>query len=99
MVLTRAIHGSVVGVAALVNDGRGDRRGNVENVSYDRCGVETPAFGRGGNGVFVVGGGGYVVGVSRYRLFPTAVQVVMLVEHCRQARYVWNLAVERQQHW
>ncbi len=23
----------------------------------------------------------------------------MLVEHCRHARYVWNLAVEQQQHW
>ncbi|MBO0883545.1 MAG: helix-turn-helix domain-containing protein, partial [Mycobacterium sp.] len=37
--------------------------------------------------------------MSRYRLFPSAVQVVMLAEHCRQARYVWNLAVEQQQHW
>jgi putative transposase len=27
------------------------------------------------------------------------VQVAVLVEHCRQARYVWNLAVEQQQHW
>ena len=23
----------------------------------------------------------------------------MLAEHCRHARYVWNLAVEQQQHW
>ena len=23
----------------------------------------------------------------------------MLVEHCRHARYVWNLAVEQQQYW
>jgi putative transposase len=36
--------------------------------------------------------------VSRYRLLPTAEQVVVLAEHCRHARYVWNLAVE-QQHW
>ncbi|HTY30659.1 transposase [Mycobacterium sp.] len=37
--------------------------------------------------------------MSRYRLFPSAEQVVVLVEHCRHARYVWNLAVEQQQHW
>ena len=23
----------------------------------------------------------------------------MLAEHCRHARYVWNLAVEQQQYW
>jgi putative transposase len=37
--------------------------------------------------------------VSRYRLLPTAEQAVVLAEHCRHARYVWNLAVEQQQHW
>jgi putative transposase len=37
--------------------------------------------------------------VSRYRLLPTAEQVVVLAGHCRHARYVWNLAVEQQQHW
>jgi putative transposase len=37
--------------------------------------------------------------MSRYRLVPTAEQAVMLAEHCRHARYVWNLAVEQQQHW
>jgi putative transposase len=37
--------------------------------------------------------------VSRYRLFPTAEQAAVLAEHCRHARYVWNLAVEQQQHW
>jgi putative transposase len=37
--------------------------------------------------------------VSRYRLVPTAEQAVVLAEHCRHARYVWNLAVEQQQHW
>jgi putative transposase len=37
--------------------------------------------------------------VSRYRLFPTAEQAAVLADHCRHARYVWNLAVEQQQHW
>ena len=37
--------------------------------------------------------------MSRYRLLPTAEQVAGLAEHCRHARYVWNLAVEQQQHW
>jgi putative transposase len=37
--------------------------------------------------------------VARYRLVPAAEQAVVLAEHCRQARYVWNLAVEQQHHW
>jgi putative transposase len=37
--------------------------------------------------------------MSRYRLLPTAHQAAALAEHCRHARYVWNLAVEQQQHW
>ena len=37
--------------------------------------------------------------MSRYRLIPTAKQVAVLAEHCRHARYVWNLAVEQQRHW
>jgi putative transposase len=37
--------------------------------------------------------------VSRYRLLPTVEQAAALAEHCRHARYVWNLAVEQQQHW
>lgn len=37
--------------------------------------------------------------MSRYRLLPTAEQAAVLAEHCRQARYVWNLAVEQQLHW
>jgi putative transposase len=35
----------------------------------------------------------------RYRLFPTAEHRAALAEHCRHARYVWNLAVEQQQYW
>ena len=37
--------------------------------------------------------------MSRYRLVPTAEQAAALVEHCRHARFVWNLAVEQHQHW
>jgi putative transposase len=37
--------------------------------------------------------------VARYRLIPTAEQAAVLTEHCRHARFVWNLAVEQQQHW
>ncbi|HWF69197.1 MAG TPA: transposase [Mycobacterium sp.] len=37
--------------------------------------------------------------MSRFRLSPTPAQQVVLVEHCRHARFVWNLAVEQQQFW
>ncbi|MBU8820726.1 transposase [Mycolicibacterium goodii] len=37
--------------------------------------------------------------MARFRLLPTAQQAVVLAEHCRHARYVWNLAVEQQRHW
>ena len=37
--------------------------------------------------------------MSRYRLFPTVEQAAGLAEHCRHARYVWNLAVEQQRYW
>jgi putative transposase len=37
--------------------------------------------------------------MARYRLTPTAEQEAALAEHCRHARYVWNLAVEQQQQW
>jgi putative transposase len=32
-------------------------------------------------------------------LLPTLEQAAALAEHCRHARFVWNLAVEQQQHW
>jgi putative transposase len=32
-------------------------------------------------------------------LLPNPEQVAVLAEHCRHARFVWNLAVEQQQHW
>jgi len=37
--------------------------------------------------------------MSRFRLLPTPAQQVALLEHCRHARFVWNLAVEQQQFW
>lgn len=37
--------------------------------------------------------------MSRYRLMPTPDQEVGLLEHCRHARFVWNLAVEQHAHW
>jgi putative transposase len=37
--------------------------------------------------------------MSRFRLLPTSEQEEVLLAHCRDARYVWNLAVEQQQHW
>jgi putative transposase len=37
--------------------------------------------------------------MSRFRLLPTLAQQVVLMEHCRHARFVWNLAVEQQQFW
>ncbi|TDB92746.1 transposase [Actinomadura sp. 7K534] len=37
--------------------------------------------------------------MSRYRLRPTPVQERGLLEHCKQARFVWNLAVEQHTHW
>ncbi|MGH3532136.1 MAG: RNA-guided endonuclease InsQ/TnpB family protein [Mycobacterium sp.] len=37
--------------------------------------------------------------MSRFRLLPTPAQHVVLLEHCRHARFVWNLAVEQQQFW
>jgi putative transposase len=37
--------------------------------------------------------------MSRFRLLPTPKQEQALLAHCRDARYVWNLAVEQQQHW
>jgi putative transposase len=46
-----------------------------------------------------VGGGGYGADMSRFRLLPTTEQEEALLAHCRDARYVWNLAVEQQRHW
>ncbi|HEY1842307.1 MAG TPA: helix-turn-helix domain-containing protein [Mycobacterium sp.] len=37
--------------------------------------------------------------MCRFRLLPSIEQVPVLAEHCRHARFVWNLAVEQQQHW
>ena len=32
-------------------------------------------------------------------MLPSLEQTAVLAEHCRHARFVWNLAVEQQQHW
>jgi putative transposase len=37
--------------------------------------------------------------MSRFRLLPTAEQEEALLAHCRDARCVWNLAVEQHQYW
>ncbi|MGH3583103.1 MAG: RNA-guided endonuclease InsQ/TnpB family protein, partial [Mycobacterium sp.] len=37
--------------------------------------------------------------MSRFRLVPAAEQEEALLAHCRDARYVWNLAVEQHQYW
>jgi transposase len=37
--------------------------------------------------------------MSRYRLTTTPQQATVLAEHCAQARYVWNLAVEQNSWW
>jgi putative transposase len=37
--------------------------------------------------------------MSRYRMLPTPAQEAVLRDHCAQARYVWNLAVEQHSHW
>jgi transposase len=31
----------------------------------------------------------------RFRLYPTCEQEVLLAQHCAQARFEWNLAVEQ----
>ena len=37
--------------------------------------------------------------MSRYRLVPTSAQEAVLLRHCSDARYVWNLAVEQHSWW
>ena len=37
--------------------------------------------------------------MCRFRLLPSPEQATVLAEHCRHARFVWNLAVEQQSHW
>jgi putative transposase len=47
----------------------------------------------------VVGIGVYGADMARYRLLPTPEQEKALLVHCRDARYVWNLAVQQLKHW
>ncbi|MGO9157209.1 RNA-guided endonuclease InsQ/TnpB family protein [Mycobacterium sp.] len=37
--------------------------------------------------------------MGRFRLLPSLDQAAASAEHCRHARFVWNLAVEQQRHW
>ncbi len=37
--------------------------------------------------------------MSRFRLYPTPAQRAALLEQCRHARYVWNLALEQWSMW
>src|SRR5215469_17502899 len=37
--------------------------------------------------------------MSRYRLRPSIEQEAVLLRHCADARFMWNLAVEQQSHW
>ena len=37
--------------------------------------------------------------MSRDRLLPAPAQEAVLRDHCGQARYVWNLAVDQHRHW
>jgi putative transposase len=46
-----------------------------------------------------VGGASYVSDMARFRLLPTPEQERDLSAHCRDARFVWNLAMEQQLHW
>lgn len=41
----------------------------------------------------------YSVRMSRYRLEPSREQEEVLLRHCADARYVWNLAVEQHSWW
>ena len=37
--------------------------------------------------------------MTRYRLEPTREQEAILLKHCSDARYVWNLCVEQEAEW
>jgi transposase len=37
--------------------------------------------------------------MSRFRLYPTSAQEVLLLEQCAHARYVWNLGLEQRLMW
>ncbi|MFD3402636.1 RNA-guided endonuclease InsQ/TnpB family protein [Kribbella sp. NPDC058693] len=42
---------------------------------------------------------GYLITVSRYRMYPTPAQAAGLLLHCAHARYIWNLANEQWSMW
>ena len=41
----------------------------------------------------------WVGGMSRFRMYPIPAQEAALLEQCRLARYVWNLALEQWSMW
>ncbi len=41
----------------------------------------------------------WVGGMSRYRMYPTPMQQAALLEQCKHARYIWNLALEQWSMW
>jgi putative transposase len=43
--------------------------------------------------------GGTLCVVSRYRLYPSPAQEILLLEVCGHARYVWNLGLEQRLMW
>ncbi len=47
----------------------------------------------------IVVSGWQAKGMSRYRLEPSPAQEAVLLRHCSDARYIWNLAVEQHQWW
>lgn len=49
--------------------------------------------------VWTVVPGWQAEGMSRYRLAPSPAQEAVLLRHCSDARYVWNLAAEQHLHW
>jgi len=66
--------------------------------------METPSFGAGVKSAARgarrnVACGWDALAVSRYRLDPEPEQEAVLLRHCADARYVWNLAVEQQLWW
>jgi transposase len=41
----------------------------------------------------------WISGMSRFRMYPTPAQETLLLEECRHARHVWNLALEQWSMW
>src|SRR5450631_1650316 len=69
-----------------------ERAGSLRRCGHGGCGVvRLPAR--------VSGVDVRVRGVSRFRLYPTPVQEILLLQACAHARYVWNLGLEQRLMW